>query len=271
VSAAGSADAGYLAVQTDDSTLGVNASNQLIAKAAGITATELATSVAGDGLAGGGGTALSVNVGAGIAISGDAVLVDTASSVTFLATTAWTFPNGTTAEGLFVTGAPVDANHVVNKTYVDNQVSGITWREPASVLEYLGTRTVAQIDAYRDDQGRSSGRPAPSHREGEVCAGEANTGLDPPRARRAGSECPFKGSDELAALKMLIAALRSALASCPQDKHRSSDWETQIRPGTSSAHGRCCRCRSRLRRCDRAEIRPTPRQRRRASLVGRFL
>jgi len=250
VSAAGSADAGYLAVQTDDSTLGVNASNQLIAKAAGITATELATSVAGDGLAGGGGTALSVNVGAGIAISGDAVLVDTASSVTFLATTAWTFPNGTTAEGLFVTGAPVDANHVVNKTYVDNQVSGITWREPASVLEYLGTRTVAQIDAYRDDQGRSSGRPAPSHREGEVCAGEANTGLDPPRARRAGSECPFKG---------------------PQDKHRNSDWETQIRPGTSSAHGRCCRCRSRLRRCDRAEIRPTPRQRRRASLVGRFL
>ena len=162
-SAAGSADAGYLAVQTDDSTLGVNASNQLIAKAAGITATELATSVAGDGLAGGGGTALSVNVGAGIAISGDAVLVDTASSVTFLATTAWTFPNGTTAEGLFVTGAPVDANHVVNKTYVDNQVSGITWREPASVLEYLGTRTVAQIDALTPDGGHA------------VVAGDAGT------------------------------------------------------------------------------------------------
>ena len=46
----------------DDSTLALS-SNQLIIKNGGVTATQLATSVAGDGLDGGGGTALSVNLG----------------------------------------------------------------------------------------------------------------------------------------------------------------------------------------------------------------
>lgn len=51
-----------IAVKIDDSTIAEGASNRLKVKAGGITATELATSVAGAGLAGGGGTALSVNV-----------------------------------------------------------------------------------------------------------------------------------------------------------------------------------------------------------------
>ena len=46
----------------DDSTLALS-SNELIIKNSGVTATQLATSVAGDGLDGGGGTALSVNLG----------------------------------------------------------------------------------------------------------------------------------------------------------------------------------------------------------------
>ena len=47
-------------------------------KAAGVTEVELAASVAGNGLVGGAGTALSVNVGAGLAIVADAVTVDQA-------------------------------------------------------------------------------------------------------------------------------------------------------------------------------------------------
>jgi hypothetical protein len=50
-----------VAVEADGSTLSVGASGVKVADA-GITATQLNTSVAGDGLAGGGGTALSVNV-----------------------------------------------------------------------------------------------------------------------------------------------------------------------------------------------------------------
>lgn len=50
-----------VSVQADGSTLSVGASGVKVADA-GITATQIATSVAGDGLAGGGGTALSVNV-----------------------------------------------------------------------------------------------------------------------------------------------------------------------------------------------------------------
>ena len=50
-----------IAVEADGSTLSVGASGVKVADA-GITATQIATSVAGDGLAGGGGTALSVGV-----------------------------------------------------------------------------------------------------------------------------------------------------------------------------------------------------------------
>ena len=58
-------------VEADGSTLSVGADGVKVADA-GITATQLATSVAGDGLAGGGGTALSVNTdGTSITTSGD--------------------------------------------------------------------------------------------------------------------------------------------------------------------------------------------------------
>ena len=53
--------AATVAVEADGSTLSVGSGGVKVADA-GITATQIATSVAGDGLAGGGGTALSVNV-----------------------------------------------------------------------------------------------------------------------------------------------------------------------------------------------------------------
>ena len=76
----GSGDAS-VAVQADGSTLSVGASGVKVADA-GITETQLASSVAGNGLAGGAGTALSVNTdGTSITISGDSLtLVGTAFS-----------------------------------------------------------------------------------------------------------------------------------------------------------------------------------------------
>lgn len=226
-SAAGAANAGYLAVATDNSTLNVTAGNLVAVADSGITETQLNASVAGagltggggsslavgagngitvnandiavdpdsetggniqpvnltsngvgldvsaiagtgieadgsanlrlatqgNGIAGGGGTTLSVDPDTGISVSATGVAIDTDSTVTFASPVAWTFPNGTTAEGLFVTGTPVDANHVVNKTYVDNAVTGFSWRPPASVLAYLGTRTVTQINALTPTEG----------------------------------------------------------------------------------------------------------------------
>jgi len=51
-----------VSVKYDNSTVGVNGSDQLYVKAGGISEVQLATSVAGDGLSGGGGSPLSVNV-----------------------------------------------------------------------------------------------------------------------------------------------------------------------------------------------------------------
>ena len=64
-------------------------------KASGITATNLATSVAGDGLAGGASTALSVSVdGTRIIITNDVVTLATNIPINFLAATSNTIPYG---------------------------------------------------------------------------------------------------------------------------------------------------------------------------------
>lgn len=57
-------DVDGLSIEVDNSTVEVDATNGLQVKASGITATQIASAVAGSGLAGGGGTALSVNVDA---------------------------------------------------------------------------------------------------------------------------------------------------------------------------------------------------------------
>jgi len=124
----------------------VNANDVQIADG-GVTGTQLNASVAGNGLTGGGGSALAVGAGTGITVNANDVAINLNSTVNFASSTpVWTFGNETTNEGLFVTGTPVDGNHVPNKTYVDNLVVGLKWLEPASVLAYMGTRTVAQIN-----------------------------------------------------------------------------------------------------------------------------
>ena len=64
-----------VAVKIDDSTIGEGASNRLEVKSAGITGTQLNTSVAGAGLTGGGGAALAVGAGNGITVEANTVTV----------------------------------------------------------------------------------------------------------------------------------------------------------------------------------------------------
>jgi len=135
-----------LSVDLDGATLAVGVSGVKVADG-GVTETQLNTSVAGNGLTGGGGTVLAVGAGTGIVANANDVAVDVGSEVTFNSSADWTFPNGVTAKGLFVTGTMIDANHVANKAYVDAAASGLKWLAPAVVLDYQGTRTVAQIDA----------------------------------------------------------------------------------------------------------------------------
>ena len=81
----------------------------------GVTETEIAASVAGAGLAGGNGAALSVTAGDGIAVTGDAVTLDlTFADARYLNT------SGDTLTGpLLVAADPTDNMEVANKAYVD--------------------------------------------------------------------------------------------------------------------------------------------------------
>jgi hypothetical protein len=69
-----------LEVRTDGSTVGINGSNQLYVPNSGITGTQLNVSVAGAGLAGGGGSALSVNVDRALTIVADSVGINLAAT-----------------------------------------------------------------------------------------------------------------------------------------------------------------------------------------------
>ena len=71
-----------ISVNADGSTLDGSGAS-LKVKDGGITGTQLATSVAGDGLTGGGGNALAVGGGNGISVSANAVAVDTSVVMTF--------------------------------------------------------------------------------------------------------------------------------------------------------------------------------------------
>ncbi len=83
--------------------------------AAGITATELAASVAGAGLVGGAGSALAVGAGTGITVAADSVAVDTAYLDTLYVNVA-----GDTMTGpLVLSGDPTAALGAATKQYVD--------------------------------------------------------------------------------------------------------------------------------------------------------
>lgn len=72
---------GVMSVNVDSSTIEI-ATDTLQVPNGGITETELASSVAGDGLSGGSGTALAVNTGTGLEIDTDNVQIDEAANLT---------------------------------------------------------------------------------------------------------------------------------------------------------------------------------------------
>jgi hypothetical protein len=105
----------------DGTTLARSATGLAVADA-GITATQLAASVAGAGLAGGAGTALSVTAGTGIVVTGDAVTFDETYGDTRYVNTA-----GDTLTGaLTLSGAPTVALHAATKGYVDGEISTLS-------------------------------------------------------------------------------------------------------------------------------------------------
>lgn len=119
-----------------------------------VTEREIAASALGDGLSGGGGTVASVNVsdivGNGLEDDGgnNARINVSSATVTFTGGT-WTFP----VDVLQITGTPDSANDVVNKAYVDNQLTGISWKDPVKVTDFIGERSVTQIDALTPSEG----------------------------------------------------------------------------------------------------------------------
>jgi len=128
----GSATATF-AVQADGGTLTVGAGGVKVSDA-GITATQLATSVAGDGLSGGGGTALAVNVDdSSIEISTDSLRVK-----------AGGISNAMIAAGA-VTSASIAADAIIGSVHIS--ASSITGVEIADNAVALGTQTTGDYVA----------------------------------------------------------------------------------------------------------------------------
>ncbi len=105
--------------------------------------------VAANGL----GLDLSTIDGLGLAVLSGQLIIDLASTVTFAGAQLWSFPVGVTARGLYVTGAPVDANHAVNKTYVDGLLSGLLWKDPVDVRSLVGNASVSTINGLSEVTG----------------------------------------------------------------------------------------------------------------------
>lgn len=83
--------------------------------------------------------------------------IDVTSTVNFTGNApVWTFDCNTSAEGLFVVGPPLDANHVVNKSYVDSISTGLKWKEPV-VVKSQGNIVVAAPGANIDGIAMSAG------------------------------------------------------------------------------------------------------------------
>lgn len=135
-----------LDVQFDNSTIGINGSNQLYVKPEGITATEIATSAIGSGLNGGDGTALSVRVdGSSIEINGSDLLAIKALGVTneMLAGSIADSKLNTITTANKVSGSAVQlasGSAIENNTGLDVSVDG------ASIINNAGTLEVATID-----------------------------------------------------------------------------------------------------------------------------
>jgi len=100
--------------------------------AGAVDATALAAAAFGNGLAGGGGTIITVDPDTGITVSASGVAFDTTANLTMTGT------HSHTPDTLQVVGAPNTANDAVNKNYVDNAVAGLTWKNPVCSVALLG-------------------------------------------------------------------------------------------------------------------------------------
>lgn len=111
---------------------------------------------ASGGLKGGNGTTLAVEpadfAGTGLEDDGsDNLRINLSTgSVTFTGGT-WTYP----VDVLQVTGTPDSANDAVNKAYVDNQITGIKWKDTLCALNLIGEMNIAAIDALSPSAGDS--------------------------------------------------------------------------------------------------------------------
>lgn len=120
-------------ISKDGSTIDDDGSGQLEIKDDGVDENKVISSALGTGLTGG---------------SGSALIVDTASTVTFSGA-VWTFPT----DELQVTGTPDSANDAVNKAYVDNVATGLQWVEPADVNNYIGNAAFATLNGLSPNAG----------------------------------------------------------------------------------------------------------------------
>jgi hypothetical protein len=133
-----------LAVKLDGSTLSVSGAGVKVANA-GITETQLATSVAGDGLTGGAGTALAVGAGTGITVTANAVAIDTT-----WADNRYINTSGDTMTGALTLAAdPVNALEAATKQYVD----AVNTRLAAGYVVYDGTATAATSHVVTHNMG----------------------------------------------------------------------------------------------------------------------
>jgi hypothetical protein len=122
-----------LAIQLNGVSLANTASGIKVA-ASGITATELAASVAGGGLVGGAGTPLAVGAGSGITVNADSIQVDT----TYL-NGIYARQDGATFTGPVVVPAPVADSQAARKIDVDTVNSRFT----SSYVLYNGSTSSA--------------------------------------------------------------------------------------------------------------------------------
>lgn len=115
-------DGNGVGIVLDGDTLDVSASG-LKVDAGGITSVELNTSVAGGGLSGGGGTALSVVTGNGLLVTAG---VDGVVELTTL-TADWDLGSG----AFTITGVPAPSGDtdIVNKLYVDESIAALATRK----------------------------------------------------------------------------------------------------------------------------------------------
>lgn len=136
-STSSTATAAQLSIKLDAATLALSANGLKVADA-GVTATQLATSVAGGGLVGGAGTALAVGAGTGITVNADDVALDLTYADGRYINTA-----GDTMTGTLVLAAdPANTLEAATKGYVDTSISTLS-----TTLTGLITTLSSRVDS----------------------------------------------------------------------------------------------------------------------------